>query len=1354
MRQIIASVMIWMILIGTLIACGGVKPIPYVPTEVQKTEKDEESVRKAWDQMLRATNAGDILKVESKLGRTCERCATRLELDAERAKLLSDPIKMVVKLISAMSDPQNPHPSYTLWSLKQNQKWLHHKHSTELLGILLGMADSHPNLDTRRVAAYGAAELAHHLGDDKARTLALELLGSPLPLKIIGPFPNQHGRGFGTPYPPEMSWSSLHRTANGQGWISDMIQDPLGYYDLSEGLYDRARHVGYAAQTLNFSEAQTLSLRINASAPLKVWWNDQLIFESERFNSQLFDIISLPVKASQGINHLLIKIAEQDKSTLRVDLLNAQGGSFSAQAYTLGSLDEQVPASSKEAQVQVIQPSELIKRALRLDLDLTAKDVKPTLEQLYFWTKIAHAAGFDQEKGLGIERLLDEAPQSLLAQFEAANYSISIGEPGEGELKLAKLAKKSGVQLPLIQLAHADIALQQGNLNQYQNAVTKVRWRFYENMPIINAWLFGLAQRGQFGRMRQTIDYLKRVNPDAPFSLRNEVLYHLGLRKINDALSAAYRLKQLYPGDLQNWHLIARLEESRNGLDAQIDLWEALMEREPHLRLGYLKLAQAYATANELGAMEDLIERWGKIHPSDPTRFVLKAELLDRQMVNSNTLSWTDIKPQLADAWRSAFKTYQGDRRFLEQLSYFDQEDKLFWNMRLPNDQEIKELVLSLPKPKSIGKDVDIEIVRDLSIFKLYSSGPSVLRRLKILRAISEKGVDQLRSIQSKTHLIEGSSYVSVNRAYSINDQGKKRNPTSHRNGVLRFGQLKVGSVVILDLTHQRVTQSYFSDHFAYDWQFQDARQHMTLAEVEIWSQEGSSEFKVQVQGEVKERTKDELDALEKKVTQRLKADQNKRKKGFEINQKRSDASVSNLQKQKEEFEKGLAQEEKSLKELTEGWSRRAWFVQNRPSIETAPFAPYIRDRSDLLSISTVDSWHEVARWEKALLYNKFQMTPELKQKLKVLIKDAQGETEIVERILDFVRREIRYEQDYESTIAGVRPHSASLVFRRGYGDCKDQAVLFVTLAREAGLKAEIAILNTAFHERKHEMPSPSRFNHMIAYMPPQGDLKQERFIDPTDTYLDLKSTPTADQGADILVIYSNPQIVDGALREIKWAKVPLEGPEINVLKTTLKTKLNPLGDLEGSILIEGEGFYGSKLRSMRSNKNRKNFLKARAQEVEYGAQVTKVKMGSLNLNKTAQIKGQVIYERFGHLAKKSAKESMYLPIPRLQPWRSIFNDERRSLALTRLYQQSGTYEIEIELPSKTRVLSLPSPKQYQHQCFEFSFTPSQVEQKIKLNYNFKQKCNTISLQDYHEIRLMQKETYRELLRQGIYLQL
>src|SRR5215470_2724244 len=97
--------------------------------------------------------------------------------------------------------------------------------------------------------------------------------------------------------------------------------------------------------------------------------------------------------------------------------------------------------------------------------------------------------------------------------------------------------------------------------------------------------------------------------------------------------------------------------------------------------------------------------------------------------------------------------------------------------------------------------------------------------------------------------------------------------------------------------------------------------------------------------------------------------------------------------------------------------------------------------------ISTVPDWDMWVSWEKALLVGAFRTSPEVDAVAEKLGEGKPDTLEKARRIHEFVMEEIRYQQDYESFIAGVKPHPAPMVLERKYGDCKDKAVLFITLA-------------------------------------------------------------------------------------------------------------------------------------------------------------------------------------------------------------------------------------------------------------------------------------------------------------------
>jgi hypothetical protein len=112
----------------------------------------------------------------------------------------------------------------------------------------------------------------------------------------------------------------------------------------------------------------------------------------------------------------------------------------------------------------------------------------------------------------------------------------------------------------------------------------------------------------------------------------------------------------------------------------------------------------------------------------------------------------------------------------------------------------------------------------------------------------------------------------------------------------------------------------------------------------------------------------------------------------------------------------------------------------------------------------------------------------------------------------------------------GYRPHPAAEVLQSGFGDCKDKANLYCTLAHAAGLEAWLVCVSTLGRDHvRPEWPSPAQFNHCIAALRvPDGtglDAALERtpfgallFFDPTDPYTPFGSLPEQLQGSSGLI--------------------------------------------------------------------------------------------------------------------------------------------------------------------------------------------------------------------------------------------
>jgi transglutaminase-like putative cysteine protease len=119
-----------------------------------------------------------------------------------------------------------------------------------------------------------------------------------------------------------------------------------------------------------------------------------------------------------------------------------------------------------------------------------------------------------------------------------------------------------------------------------------------------------------------------------------------------------------------------------------------------------------------------------------------------------------------------------------------------------------------------------------------------------------------------------------------------------------------------------------------------------------------------------------------------------------------------------------------------------------------------------------------------------------------------------ISALMDKIARDIRYTGINFGENAIV-PHAPSDTVARGYGDCKDQAVLLAASLRSLGINARLALLNADIDSDVLEaLPGFGLFNHAIVYLP-----DDKIWIDPTTNYFRPGDLPPQDLGRNALVI-------------------------------------------------------------------------------------------------------------------------------------------------------------------------------------------------------------------------------------------
>ena len=127
-----------------------------------------------------------------------------------------------------------------------------------------------------------------------------------------------------------------------------------------------------------------------------------------------------------------------------------------------------------------------------------------------------------------------------------------------------------------------------------------------------------------------------------------------------------------------------------------------------------------------------------------------------------------------------------------------------------------------------------------------------------------------------------------------------------------------------------------------------------------------------------------------------------------------------------------------------------------------------------------------------------------------------------IETISHYVQKELHYEAIEFGRRAYV-PKTARETLRDRYGDCKDHAVLLVSMLNAVGVPAELALVN--INQRVlPELPNIDQFDHMIVSVPVDGD---RLYIDSTDKDLRLGTTPPRYMaGNHALVLGKAPELL------------------------------------------------------------------------------------------------------------------------------------------------------------------------------------------------------------------------------------
>jgi len=294
-----------------------------------------------------------------------------------------------------------------------------------------------------------------------------------------------------------------------------------------------------------------------------------------------------------------------------------------------------------------------------------------------------------------------------------------------------------------------------------------------------------------------------------------------------------------------------------------------------------------------------------------------------------------------------------------------------------------------------------------------------------------------------------------------------------------------------------------------------------------------------------------------------------------------------------------------SLKPDTEESNSRSvyyWQFKDIPAIIPESNMPPDVQINPTILISTFNSWQDVYNWWWSLASGKIKADKAIKDKIKELTMNKASDEEKIKAIYNFCAQKIRYVA-VEYGQAGHEPHFASDIFKNKYGDCKDQAILLVTMLKEAEFIAWPVLIATKEHYNLNvDFPSVL-FNHCIAAVCLKDKLI---FLDPTAQTCSFGDLPADDQGRKVLVFNEDKYEIQ---------ETPLYPANHNLIKQQLKIKVNKDESIQAQKINFTYGFYNQAQRYWllyTQPELIQEALKERIQDISIGAKLIRYKIENL----------------------------------------------------------------------------------------------------------------------------------------------
>ncbi|HWN08115.1 MAG TPA: DUF3857 and transglutaminase domain-containing protein [Pyrinomonadaceae bacterium] len=283
--------------------------------------------------------------------------------------------------------------------------------------------------------------------------------------------------------------------------------------------------------------------------------------------------------------------------------------------------------------------------------------------------------------------------------------------------------------------------------------------------------------------------------------------------------------------------------------------------------------------------------------------------------------------------------------------------------------------------------------------------------------------------------------------------------------------------------------------------------------------------------------------------------------------------------------------------EPTVSGSTYSWQLTNLPPIADEPLRGSLSNLVARLAVSyyppastavpgikTFATWTDVAVWMAELEDPQVTLSEPMIAKAKELTANAKTEYEKIQAIGNYVQR-VQYIsiQTGLGRGGGYRPHTATEVFAKSYGDCKDKANLMRAMLKIVGISAfAVSIYSGDPDYVRTDWPSPQQFNHCIIAV----KVSDETQIATVITHPRFGRLLVFDPTAEETPIGDLPSYLQGSLALIDakdsepLVRMPVTPVDTNHLERSVEAQLGADGSMQGVIAERARGQVAARFRT------------------------------------------------------------------------------------------------------------------------------------------------------------------------------